>query len=244
MKYPCGIPDVDNARATTIIGSDEVGYGSWAGPLVVCAVAVSCDWEPDDPELRNPKYGRPGENPYRDSKALSEAERERLFSKYHSNEHPNIVISPHFIDAGEIDRLRVDVALRLAHRKAIEGTFYRLSCSPIVVVDGIVNPNLDPSQHSPRVFCLPKGDQIVPAITLASVIAKVLRDQEMVMLSRTYVGYGFSRNKGYGTAEHRMGIAQHGICEIHRKSYAPIREAMKQTEVHRRAAWDFDDEDL
>jgi len=244
MKYPCGIPDVDNARATTIIGSDEVGYGAWAGPLVVVAVAVPCDWEPNDPELHNPKYGLPGENPYRDSKALSEVERERVFSRYYAKEISNIVISPCFIEPAEIDALRVDNALRMAHRKAIEGTFYRLAYSPIVVVDGVLNPNLDPSMHTPHVYCLPKGDQIVPAITLASIIAKVLRDREMVRLATIYKNYGFEAHKGYGTRMHQMALTVGGPCEIHRKSYAPVKAAMKHPlSEAKRAAWDLADDE-
>ena len=243
MQYPCGIPEVDSARATTIIGSDEAGLGAWAGPLVTCAVAVPCDWDPPDTELHNPKYGAPGEHPYRDSKALTKPERERVFNRYYGKEISNIVISPCFIEVAEIDEYRVDAALRRAHRRAIEGTYYRLAHSPIVVVDGVVNPNLDTSVHSPRVFCLPKGDQIVPAITLASVIAKVLRDREMVRLASIYEGYGFSRHKGYGTAEHQMALTGKGPCEIHRRSYAPVRKAMKVAAEgsQQRPPWDFDD---
>jgi ribonuclease HII len=154
--------------------------------------------------------------------------------RYYGIAFDDIIISSCFIKAAEIDELHIDVALRKAHRKAIEEAISRFACSPIVVVDGIVNPNLDQKLH---VFCLPKGDQIVPAIALASVIAKVLRDYEMAWLATVYPGYGLEKSKGYGTAEHQRAIAQMGPCEIHHRSYAPIKRALEQAQ---KAPWDFE----
>jgi len=228
-----GIPTIDNAKATPIVGSDEAGYGAWAGPLLTCAVAVACDWEPDDPELRNRGAG----NPWRDSKMLSETERERVFDRYWPQARDNIVISPCVMPAEEIDSLGVSEALKTAHRRAIEGTFFRLPVNPIVVVDGIVNPNIDPAR-SPLIFCLPKGDQIVPAITLASVIAKVYRDREMIRLAQEYPGYGFEKHKGYGTRLHEDALRTKGPCAIHRRSYSPIKAYEARVT---RPAWEFDD---
>jgi len=231
-----GIPTIDTARATPIVGSDEAGYGAWAGPLLTCAVAVSCDWEPTDPEFRNRGPG----NPWRDSKMLTETERERIFDRYWLKPNDSIVISPYVMPPEEIDRLGASAALRLAHRLAIQGTFHRLPVNPIVIVDGSINPNLDP-EHNPQVFCLPKGDQIVPAITLASVIAKVYRDREMARFAQDYPGYGFEKHKGYGTKVHEEALRKLGPCPIHRRSYAPIKAFEQQPA---RPAWDIDPNDV
>jgi ribonuclease HII len=170
---------------------------------------------------------------------LTETERNRVFDRYWQKDHPNIVIVPYVLDPGEIDSLGASEALKKAHRMAIEGTYYRLSCNPIVVVDGVVNPNLNTNAITPSVFCLPKGDQRVPTITLASVIAKVFRDREMVRLASIYPGYGFEKHKGYGTAEHQRGINAHGLCDIHRRSYEPMR-TLVQAANPVRPAWDIE----
>ena len=237
LKFPCGIPIIDEARASVIIGSDEAGYGSWAGPLVACAVAVPCDWSPPDPELYNPKYpADPSEYPYRDSKALSEAERNRVFDRYWNQPHPEIIISPWDIPADEVDSYGAGHALKLAHRTAIRGTFMSIACPPIIVVDGVVDPGFTLEECKEKVFTLPKGDQRIPAITLASIIAKVYRDREMTRLAGVYPGYSFEKHKGYGTKAHDLALQRLGPCAIHRKSYAPIQAYMKP----QRPVWEDD----
>jgi len=195
-KLQTGIPEVDNARATPLVGSDEVGFGAWAGELVTCAVASPCDWDPHDPLVR-------------DSKTLSPAQREEVYARYfnlEAEEEHKLVISPYAIEICEINEYPIHACLKRAHRDAIAGTFWRLPCLPIVVVDGIVDPELEKGlTYAPKVFCLPKADSLVPAVALASIIAKVTRDRMMVEWDKQYPGYDFASNKGYGTPRHQEG---------------------------------------
>ena len=227
MTLHTGIPEIDNARATPIVGSDEVGLGAWCGELVICAVAVPCDWEPNDPLIR-------------DSKQLSPAQREKVYEKWwnkaQTEQGQNLVISLGIIEVCELNEYPIHDCLKRAHRLAIEGTFWRLPCRPLIVVDGIVNPYDDPKQSNltppystwvERVFCLPKADSLVPAVALASIIAKVTRDRMMAKWAEKYPGYGFEKHRGYGTSQHQKALAELGPCPIHRKTYAPIRKLLE-----------------
>lgn len=207
-----------DATPGTMIGSDECGFGSWAGELVTCAVAAPCDWDPHDPMVR-------------DSKQLSPAQREQVYTRYFNQDAEDkhkIVISPYGIDVEELNMYPIHACLKRAHRGAIEGTFWRLTCSPIVIVDGIVDPELEKGlTHAPKVFCLPKADALVPAVALASIIAKVTRDRMMVEWGKKYPGYGFEKHSGYGTPQHQEALDRLGPCPIHRTQYAPIRRALE-----------------
>ncbi len=199
MPLHTGIPAIDEAKATSIVGSDEVGLGAWAGPAVVCAVATPCAWS--DPEVK-------------DSKKLSRAQRERVYRKYWPDE--SIVISLVVVGVEDIDKVGVHEAIKAGHRQAIEGTFYRLAYEPIIVVDGNWCPD------APLCHALPKADALVPAVSLASVIAKVTRDRLMREYDKEYPGYDFASNVGYGTPKHQAGLARLGVTPIHRRSFAPI----------------------
>lgn len=223
MTLHTGIPEIDDAKATPLVGSDEVGFGSWAGELVVCAVATPCDWDPKDPEVR-------------DSKTLSEVQRERVYNRYINDER--LVISPSIIPVEDINESSIHACLKFAHREAIAGTFWRLPCTPIVVVDGIVDPQFENLSYPPKVFCLPKADALVPAVALASIIAKVTRDRMMVAWDKKYPGYGFNSHKGYGTAQHQAALKKLGPCPIHRTQYAPIARAMKEMRSPERALFE------
>jgi ribonuclease HII len=199
-----GIPAIDDARNTCIVGSDEVGLGAWAGPAMVCAAAVFCEWN----DLK-----------VTDSKKMTRKARERIYERYINDDH--IVISLVEIPVEEIDRVGVHEAVRAGHKKAIEGTFWRLVYPPVIVVDGIVAPDL------PNAICLPKADALVPAVSLASVIAKVTRDRMMVELDKQYPGYGLASNMGYGTPSHQQGLIKLGVSPIHRRSFQPIADLLK-----------------
>lgn len=204
MPLQTGIPAIDNAKATCIVGSDEVGRGSWAGPAVVCAVGVHCTWE--DPAVR-------------DSKKMTRKARERVYERYWADE--KIIVSLVTIPVEEIDRVGVDRAIKDGHRQAIEGTFWRLVYPPVIVVDGLDAPEL------PDAYALPKADALVPAVSLASVLAKVTRDRMMVELDKQYPGYGLASNMGYGTPSHQQGLIKLGVSPIHRRSFAPIAALLK-----------------
>ena len=118
------------------------------------------------------------------------------------------------VDSREIDRINILQASLLAMTEAIAA----LTVQPDhVVVDG---------PHCPLLACsveaIVRGDETVPAISAASILAKVERDREMIAMDSRYPGYGFARHKGYPTKDHLCALAHLGICEIHRRSYAPV----------------------
>lgn len=177
--------------ALWIAGVDEVGRGPLAGPVITAAVI-----------LKKPIIG------VRDSKTLSEAKRQQLAIQI-KNEALCYAFGRAEIE--EIERLNIHHATLLAMKRAIEA----LSQQPDeILVDGLFVPEI-------AIPCkaLVKGDTKVNAIAAASIIAKVFRDEEMVIMDTIYPGYGFAQHKGYGTAQHRKAIKEKGLCAIHRKSF-------------------------
>ncbi len=200
-----------------IVGSDEVGYGAWAGPLTVCAVLVSRDW--------------PGASLVRDSKALTPARRESIFKKV----TPTVVWELINVDSEEIDKHGVYNVLLQAHQRAIQGAIAKheaLGCvgKTVAIVDG----NLD----IPGAISLPKADALVPAVSAASILAKVTRDRHMTEMNTKYPGYSFAQHYGYGVPAHVEALQKLGVCPIHRRSYAPIAELIRdQAPEEPREAW-------
>lgn len=183
-----------------IAGVDEVGRGPLAGPVVTAAVIL-------DPA--NPIAG------LRDSKALTEAQRERLAVEIRTKA---LAWALGRAEVEEIDQLNILHATMLAMQRAVAG----LTIAPWqVLIDGNRCPQLPyPSQ------AIVKGDQTVPAICAASIIAKVARDREMVAFDHTYPGYGFAKHKGYPSPVHLKALQQLGVTPIHRRSYAPVQRVM------------------
>ena len=208
-----GVPEIDESTALYIVGSDEVGYGAWAGPLTVCATIVSKDW--------------PLAHLAKDSKAFkTEATREAACKKIFGTLLYEIINVP----PTEIDRLGVYKAVQLAHREAIDKVLKKhhdTGCTGeiLVVVDG----NLP----IPDAISLPKADTLVPAVSAASIIAKVWRDRHMRKMEAEYPGYDFAGSKGYGTPAHQQGLEKLGPCELHRKSYAPIAALIEARQVRK-----------
>ncbi|MEA4815813.1 MAG: ribonuclease HII [Lachnospiraceae bacterium] len=179
--------------ALYVAGTDEVGRGPLAGPVMAAAVIL-----PRDVII-------PGIN---DSKKLSEAKREEL-SSIILKEAVSFgfgIVSPE-----EIDKINILNATLKAMQKAV----FSLSVSPdILLIDALTVPGL-------KMFQKPiiKGDALSVSIGAASIIAKVKRDALMKEYAKEYPEYLFDKNKGYGTAEHMEAIRKHGLCPIHRKSF-------------------------
>lgn len=191
-----------------IIGSDEVGYGAWAGPLVVCAVAVPVDWTGPAGLADSKDFSTPAEK----------AARVALYS-----ELQNISTALMGVENTTIDAIGVKKALVDAHAAALLQLLQKFPDAE-VIVDGIV-----PIPQVPQARCVPKADSLYPAVMAASVIAKVNRDFLMHQYHHQFPHYGFDTNVGYGGGKkhaHTLALQKHGICPLHRRSYAPCRAAI------------------
>lgn len=181
-----------------VAGVDEAGRGPLAGPVVAAAVILD--------ELK-PIKG------LADSKKLTARKREQLFDEIRAKA---LCFSVAQASVQEIDALNILQATLLAMRRAVEG----LRLSPkLVLVDGNRLPVLPM-----RAEAIVKGDDLVPAISAASILAKVTRDRWCHEVDAVYPAYGFSRHKGYGTALHLAALQTHGACPEHRTSFRPVTE--------------------
>ncbi len=182
-----------------IAGLDEAGRGPLAGPVVAAAVIL-----PDDP---SPLLG------VRDSKQLTESKRKKLFMLLH--EHA-LAIGIGVVDAPTIDKINILQATFLAMQKAVAAV-----AKPVdfILVDGNQRP-----PWMTQGAAIVRGDAQSLSIGAASIIAKVTRDKIMEDYEHHYPEWGFAQHKGYGTAQHLEAIRDFGICDIHRKSFAPIAQ--------------------
>ena len=182
-----------------IAGVDEAGRGPLAGPVVAAAVIL------DD---QNPIQG------LADSKKLTALRRERLFDEIRAKALCCCIAEA---SVEEIDTLNILQATLLAMRRAVEG----LRLKPTkVLVDGNRLPVLDVLAEA-----IVKGDSKVPAISAASILAKVHRDRLCDEWHTQYPAYGFDAHKGYGTATHLQALREHGPSPWHRRSFAPVKES-------------------
>lgn len=189
------------ANGLLVAGVDEVGRGPLAGPVVTAAVIL-------DPE--HPIDG------LMDSKKLSEKRREKLAVLIKEN---SLAWSIGRAEVEEIDEINILQATMLAMQRAVAG----LSPAPEhVLIDGNRCPSLPCTAEA-----IIKGDGLVPAISAASIIAKVSRDNEMVELDAMYPGYGLAGHKGYPTKAHRDALIELGVTSIHRRSFGPVRRAIE-----------------
>ena len=184
-----------------IAGVDEAGRGPLAGPVVAGAVIL---------DERQPITG------LADSKKLSEKRSEKLAEEIVSK---SLAWSFGWADAREIDCINILQATHLAMRRAIIGL--RISPSR-VEVDGNRLPSLVFNGRQISGNAVIGGDALIPAISAASIIAKVQRDKMMRTMDAVYPDYGFGRHKGYGTESHRDLISRLGPCPQHRRSFRPI----------------------
>ena len=190
-----------------IVGSDECGYGAWAGPLVVCAVSVPVAWVPPI-----------GLN---DSKRLDEWERMRVYKQLMDDaDHVRSVLLA--VDNRTIDRVGLGVANKAAHVQAVTALRAEFPDSEVIVDGNLKLP-------IPWARSIPKADTLYPAVMAASIIAKINRDNVMRSFHRQYPDYGWDTNVGYGTEKHEAGLRQHGVTPLHRRSYRPIRKLLETT---------------
>lgn len=183
---------------TVIVGLDEVGRGAWAGPLAIGAVVL-------------PKDSRV--NGVRDSKMLTEREREALFDKLTDwCTHWSVGM----VDHDECDRIGMSAAQKLAAKRAIEG----LGVTPDhVLIDGNWDFVAETVGHG-KTTLIVKGDATCLSISTASVIAKVTRDRLLREMDEHFPGYNFAENKGYPCPKHKMALQAYGPSTFHRKSWA------------------------
>lgn len=187
----------------SIAGIDEVGRGPLAGPVVAAAVIL-----PDGVDA--PWLGQ-----VRDSKQLTPERREYLYR--HITEAAvaiGVGSAPHKV----IDRMGIARATCLAMELAVANL---LHTPDFLLIDFVKLPGVPIPQRS-----LPKGDTRSVSIACASIIAKVTRDRFMVELDKVHPGYGFASHKGYATREHLESLERLGVCPIHRRCFAPVRDAL------------------
>jgi len=221
-----GIFQIDDGDSEWIVGSDEAGYGSWAGQLVVAAAAVPRGWS--DPRLKDSKkYSGP-----KQKEGRLELFREFVKKKPH-------IVEVVFVEPEEIDSMGPGPALRYGHQMALKAVCDQVKGSKVVVVDGSMD------MRFPGAIYLPKADNLVPACSLASIYAKSSQVLRMRKAAKEYPGYGFESHCGYGTTHHRMALAKLGPSAIHRRSYAPIAELIAKTQdgEEPREAWMMFDDD-
>jgi len=193
-----------NTNQQTIAGVDEVGRGPLAGAVVAAAVIL-------DPN--NPIEG------LMDSKKLTEKKREILAIEIREKA---LSWALGRAEVEEIDQINILQASLLAMSRAVA----QLSIAPeLVLVDGNKCPDV-----SYPVEAIIKGDSLIEAISAASIIAKVARDQEMQALDLVYPGYGLAKHKGYPTAMHRAALIELGVTVIHRRSYKPVRDVLEMAD--------------
>ncbi len=190
------------AGLAPIAGVDEAGRGACAGPLVIASVILK-------------DLGATELNGLRDSKELSEAERESLFPNIQSQAQAIsvVIISPEEIDQRGVHNANLDGMRRSVQNLEITPAY--------VLTDGYAIAGL--SMPSLAIW---KGDQIAPTISAASVIAKVTRDRIMAELDLDFPGYGLAKHKGYITAAHTKALNELGVSKIHRRSYSNIAKLL------------------
>lgn len=184
-----------------IAGVDEVGRGSWAGPIVAAAVVLPIHLSDINVLLAT----------IDDSKKLTPAQRQDAFQRI-MNSGASVALgwsSHHVVDTD---------GLGAANQRALQRAVQHLPVAPqALLVDYFRLSNCSVTQVS-----LPRGDGLSLSIAAASIVAKVVRDRWMATCDRRYPAYGFASHKGYGTRAHHEALRRHGPCALHRRSFAPV----------------------
>jgi ribonuclease HII len=185
-----------------VAGLDEVGRGSWAGPVVACATILPLD----SPNLLQELAG------IRDSKRLTARRRAEFYERICGT---GAVFCVGVASAAQVDDMGIVPATKLAMTRALD---HLPLTAEYLLVDGFPLAYRGLPHEG-----IPGGDDRSVSIAAASIVAKVIRDGMMVGLDQVYPGYDFAQHKGYGTSGHREALYRKGPCPIHRLSYAPVR---------------------
>jgi len=179
------------------VGIDEVGRGSWAGPVVAGAVILSA-----------PISG------LKDSKKLSKAQREALAWEINLNA---LAVGLGWVDAHELDEIGLTAAVGLAMERALAQIIVDFE---EIIIDG----NLNYFPNDTRAKAVIKADDSVPSVSAASIVAKVARDSYMANVAhQKFPEYAFDKHVGYGTSLHQQMLKLYGVSELHRKSFRPVK---------------------
>ena len=200
------VEEAASARSIFIAGVDEAGRGPLAGPLAVAAVIL------------DPARPIAGLN---DSKQLSEAKREALYPLIIERALAYCIV---LIERDEIDRLNIFQATMAGMSRAVAGLVP-------VAHEALIDGNQLPKDLPCPGRAIVGGDALEPAISAASILAKVSRDRVMVTLDGVHPGYGFAVHKGYATPAHLAALQQLGPCAQHRRSFAPVRLLLDQAQL-------------
>lgn len=190
-------------NARFILGIDEVGRGPWAGPVVVGAFLL---------DIQNFDHNFFIKNKIRDSKLLSESQRQAIFAEFQNHHFQYQTFSA---SSEDIDKQGIGVAIKELISQAVNFFDFDLA-----IVDGNYSLNIS------NTISVVKADQRCFSVASASIVAKVVRDQVMDQLDLEYPVYGFKAHKGYGTKQHSIALNLHGPCPIHRRSYQPIKKLL------------------
>lgn len=178
-----------------IVGIDEVGRGCWAGPLVAGAAIL----KQPIAELK-------------DSKQLSKPQRESLVEVIRQQA---IAFGLGWVWPAEVDELGLTVANGLAMQRA-------LAQIKVAYDEIIIDGNHNYLMNQPKARVVVKADATVPAVSAASILAKVARDNYMAYMAAVFPEYGFESHVGYGTAQHRQSLRRFGVTKLHRQSFKPV----------------------
>ncbi len=208
-----------------VVGLDEAGRGSWAGPIVAGCVHIPLDFVFSKIDKLLIKQ-------IKDSKKLKLDKREELYDFITKN----FIYAVGVVSSSAIDRIGIGKANKLALKKAVKNSFNPSSSLKLrqirkykidpdyVLVDYFNDIGIDDIPVEGIKF----GDNKVLSIAAASIVAKVYRDRLMIKMSKKYPQYSFEKHKGYGTKLHKKFLVKYGPCVIHRKSYKPIWELIKK----------------
>jgi ribonuclease HII len=186
----------------TIMGIDEVGRGCWAGPLVAGAVVLPNTYV----------HGTDLVWKLADSKQLNKIQREQAAEGILAM---GVATGIGWVTNQEVDELGLTAAVRLAMERAVKAVD---RWADKLIIDGSLNY----LAHLPNTAAVIKADGSEPAVSAASIIAKVARDAWMAKAAERFPGYGFERHVGYGTRRHQEALQRLGVCELHRRSFKPV----------------------
>ena len=204
-------PDLSFINASKLaVGLDEAGRGPLAGSVVAAAVIFP----------KNKSLEEMGLSELTDSKKLTEKKREKLFPII---QEQALAWSIAWADNKEIDKINILQASLLAMTRSLQDL-------PIIaeqiLVDGNKLMSVPKGWEDSEAYAIVKGDSLVPAISAASVLAKVTRDRQLLDLHEKYPNYGFAQHKGYPTKAHLAMLVEHGPCPQHRRSFSPVKKCL------------------